>query len=88
MENSDVVTGQRDDGFKLKEDIWTALDEMKFFTVRTVRHWDRLPRAAVFAPIPEVFKARVDGVLSSLVQQKVTLPMAGVQTGLPTQIIL
>lgn len=28
LENNDVVTGQRDDGFKLKENIWTAEDEI------------------------------------------------------------
>ena len=34
----------------------------KFFTMRVVRHWNRLPREAV-----EVFKASLDGALSSLV---------------------
>lgn len=28
LENSDLVTGQRGDGFKLKEDSWTALDKI------------------------------------------------------------
>ncbi|KFO79088.1 hypothetical protein N303_04579, partial [Cuculus canorus] len=39
----------------------------KFFTLRVVRHWHRLPREAVAAPSLEVFKARLDGALSSLV---------------------
>ncbi len=39
----------------------------KFFTVRVVRHWNRLPREAVDAPSLEVFKARLDGALSDLV---------------------
>ena len=39
----------------------------KFFTMRVVRHWNRLPREAVAAPSLEVFKARLDGALSSLV---------------------
>ncbi|KFZ57764.1 hypothetical protein N338_04058, partial [Podiceps cristatus] len=39
----------------------------KFFTMRTVRPWHRLPREAVAAPSLEVFKARLDGALSSLV---------------------
>ncbi|KFO56589.1 hypothetical protein N302_00674, partial [Corvus brachyrhynchos] len=39
----------------------------KFFTVRVVRHWNRLPREAVDAPSLEVLKARLDGALSSLV---------------------
>ena len=39
----------------------------EFFTMRVVRHWSRLPRAAVDAPSLEVFKARLDGDLSYLV---------------------
>ncbi|KFQ77505.1 hypothetical protein N337_00291, partial [Phoenicopterus ruber ruber] len=38
----------------------------KFFTLRVVRHWNRLPREAVDAPSLEVFKARLDGALSNL----------------------
>jgi len=30
------------------------------------RHWHRMPRGAVDAPSPEVFKARLDGALGSL----------------------
>ena len=39
----------------------------KFFTVRVVRLWKRLPREAVAAPSLELFKARLDGALSNLV---------------------
>jgi len=39
----------------------------KFFTMRVTRHWNGLPREAVAAPSLEVFKARLDGALSSLV---------------------
>jgi len=35
--------------------------------VRVVRYWNRLPREAVDAPSLEVFKARLDGALGSLV---------------------
>ena len=38
----------------------------KFFTVRVVRHWNRLPREAVNAPSQEAFKARLDGAVSNL----------------------
>ncbi|KAK4830729.1 LOW QUALITY PROTEIN: hypothetical protein QYF61_013179 [Mycteria americana] len=38
----------------------------KFFAVRVVRHWNRLPRDVVDAPSLEVLKARWDGALSNL----------------------
>jgi len=49
----------------------------KFFTMRVVRHWHRLPREAVAAPSQAVFKARLDGALSTLVWWKMSLLMAG-----------
>ncbi|KFW78867.1 hypothetical protein N305_03986, partial [Manacus vitellinus] len=39
----------------------------KFFTVRVVRQWNRLPREAVDAPSLKVFKARLGGALRNLV---------------------
>jgi len=39
----------------------------KFFTVRVVRHWNRLPRKTVGDPSLEMFKARQDGALGNLV---------------------
>ena len=39
----------------------------KFFTVRVVRCWNRLPREAVDDPSLKVFKASLDGALGSLV---------------------
>jgi len=38
----------------------------KFFALRVVRPWFRLPREAVAAPSLAVLKARLDGALSSL----------------------
>ena len=39
----------------------------KFFTLRVVRCWTRLPREAVGVLSLEVFKAVLDGVLGNLV---------------------
>ncbi|KFW09087.1 hypothetical protein N327_03211, partial [Fulmarus glacialis] len=54
-------------GFKLKEDRFQLDIRKKFFTMRVVRHWNRLPREVVDPPSLEVFKARLDGALSNLV---------------------
>ncbi|GAB0185689.1 hypothetical protein GRJ2_001034200 [Grus japonensis] len=57
----------RGNGFKLKEGRFRLDVRKKFFTVRVVRQWNRLPREAVYAPSLEVFKARVDEALGNLV---------------------
>ena len=54
-------------GFKLKEGRFRLDIRKKFFTMRVVRPWNRLPREAVDIPSLEVFKARLDGALSNLV---------------------
>ncbi|KFZ58714.1 hypothetical protein N321_13999, partial [Antrostomus carolinensis] len=54
-------------GFKLKEGRFRLDIRKKFFTVRVVGHWNRLPKEVVDAPSLEVFKARLDEALSSLV---------------------
>ncbi|KFQ36109.1 hypothetical protein N332_12316, partial [Mesitornis unicolor] len=54
-------------GFKLQEGRFRLEIRRKFFTVRVMRHWHRLPREAVDAPSLEVFKARLDGALGNLV---------------------
>ncbi|KFV08919.1 hypothetical protein N340_02758, partial [Tauraco erythrolophus] len=54
-------------GFKLKDGRFWLDIRKKFFTLRVVRHWTRLPREAVDAPSLEVFKARLDEALGNLV---------------------
>ncbi|KFR14092.1 hypothetical protein N306_07907, partial [Opisthocomus hoazin] len=54
-------------GCKLKEGRFRLDIRKKFFTMRVVKHWNRLPREAVDVPSLEVFKARLDGALSNLV---------------------
>jgi len=57
----------RGNGFKLKEGSFTLDIRKKFLTMRVVRYWNRLPREVVGSSCLEVFKARLDGALSSLV---------------------
>ncbi|KFR12987.1 hypothetical protein N306_11109, partial [Opisthocomus hoazin] len=54
-------------GYKLKDGRFRLDVRKKFFTMRVMKHWNRMPREAVDAPSLEVFNARLDGALSSLV---------------------
>ena len=57
----------RGNDFKLEEGRFRLDIRKTFFTVRVVRHWNRLPKDVVDAPTLEAFKARLDGALSNLV---------------------
>jgi len=57
------------------------LERKKFFTMRVVKHWNKLPREAVYVPPLETFKVRLDGALSKLIYLKMSLQ--GGWTGWP-----
>ncbi|KAK4821999.1 hypothetical protein QYF61_006613 [Mycteria americana] len=57
----------RGNGFQLKEGKFRLDIRKTFFTMRVVKHWNRLPREAVDAPSLETFKVRLDRALSNLI---------------------
>ena len=67
----------RGDGFKLKDSRFRLYIRKNFFTVRVVKHWNRLPRAVVDALFLETFKVRLDGALSKLIELKMSQLTAG-----------
>ena len=57
----------RGNGSKLKEARFRLGIRKKFFMMKVVKHWNRLPREVVDSTSLETFKVRVDGVLSNLI---------------------
>ena len=56
-----------DNSINLKDGRFRFDIRKKFFTVRLMRHWNRLSREAADGAFLEVFKARLHGALSNLV---------------------
>ncbi|KFP71061.1 hypothetical protein N310_13798, partial [Acanthisitta chloris] len=54
-------------GFKLTESRFRSDIKKKFFTVRVVRHWNRLPIEVVDSSSLELVTDRLDWALSNLV---------------------
>jgi len=54
-------------GFKLKEGRFRLDSRRKIFTLKVVRHWNRLPREVTDVPSQEVFRDRSNGALGSLI---------------------
>lgn len=68
--------GTRGNGFKLKESRFRLHLRRTPFTMRVVEHWHKLPRE-VDTPSLEPFKARLDKVVSNLIQLNISLLIAG-----------
>jgi len=51
----------------------------KFYTLKVVRHWHRLPGYTVDTPSLEAIKARLNGALGSLIYWEVLLPLQRVK---------
>ena len=71
----------RGNGFKLEEGRLRPDIRKRFFTVRGMRHWNRLLRQTVDAPSLEAFKARLNGAVSKLVSGRCPCLQQGVGSG-------
>jgi len=66
----------KDNGFKVEEGRCRLDTRKKFFTMKVVKRWKRLPRGVVDAVSLETFKVRLDRALSNLTLFKMSLLIA------------
>jgi len=66
----------KSNGFELNEGRFRLDIKKKFFAIRVVKHWPRLPREVVDASSLEAFKVRLGGALSNLIQLKMSVLIA------------
>ena len=67
----------RRNGFKLKEERFRSIVRGKYFTQRVVKWWNRLSREGEDTLSLQVFEAKLDGALGSLIWWVAILPTAG-----------
>ena len=67
----------RGNGFKLREGRFTVDIRQKFFMMRVMKHWHRLPREGVEASSLETFQVRLDRALGNLTELKMSLLTVG-----------
>lgn len=63
---SRLYSNRRDNVFKVKEGRFILNRRKKFFTMRIVKHWSKLPREVVDVSPLETLKVRLNGTLSNL----------------------
>ena len=52
----------RRNGFKLKEGRFRLNIRKKFFTIRVMKHWNKLPKKVMESPSLKTFKVRLEGL--------------------------
>jgi len=67
----------RGNGCRCREGRFRLDIRKKFFTLRVVKPWHRLPREVGDAPSLETFKIRLDRAVSNPIQLKMSLLIAG-----------
>jgi len=59
---------EKENGFKQEHMRFRLNIRKKFFTIRVLSHWHRLPRDVMDSPTLETLKVRLDRALSTLIE--------------------